>query len=89
MLQALWARVQVVWRQPAFALYVEHGQLKSIAGSAPNAFQKACQETLELHQVQQGLILGMQRQQGLRLEFTGAISEATQQAIRNLWQIYS
>jgi len=83
------ALFQISLRQPAFAVRIERQQAAVFSGQVPQAFVKACQEVVEREQIAQGLIMGLNRPQGIRLEFSKAIPESARQPLRNLWQMYS
>lgn len=80
---------QISFRQPAFAVRIDRQQASAFSGQVPQPFLKACQELADRQQISQGLIMGLNRDQGIRLEFSKSIPGSAHQVLRNLWQMYS
>lgn len=85
----LYALFQISFRQPAFAVRIYRQEATAFSGQIPQAFVKACQELADHQGISQGLIMGLNRPQGIRLEFSKSIPSSAHQVLRNLWQMYS
>jgi len=74
----------------AFVIEIRQGQARLIAGKAPRAFVAEVTEFAAGEGVAGGIVEGRFRggRQGVRLNFSKAISERWHQRLRNLWQLY-
>ena len=72
-------------QQPCFVLQIHKGRIQLQQGQVSQTFLSACQDIVELYALQQGLILGLKRNQYIQLRFYD-LPPQLQQNFRNLWE---
>ena len=72
-------------QQPCFVLNIHQGQLQLQQGQVSQTFLNACQDIVALYALQQGLIMGLKREDYIQLRFYD-LPEKLQQNFRNIWE---
>ncbi|MBF2053554.1 MAG: DUF3634 family protein [Candidatus Sericytochromatia bacterium] len=72
-------------QQPCFVLHIHQGQIQLQQGQVSQAFLSACQDIVDLYALQQGLIMGLKREEYIQLRFYD-LPAKLQQNFRNIWE---
>jgi len=68
-----------------FVIEINHLLIKVIKGNAPNKFVAECEEIAKIRKTIKGKIFGIRESVGIKLKFSGTISDAEKQIFRNVW----
>jgi hypothetical protein len=83
----IWAIYSVARPRPAFVIKIESGTPRVSRGTVTQAFVGEVAEVCRRHGVQHGTVTGIVNDRRIALAFSGDISRAAGQQLRNLWSL--
>jgi len=83
----MWALWSVARPRPAFVVRITSGVPRVTSGTVTPAFLAEIAEVCRRHEIQRGTVNGVVRDRRISLAFSGSITPASRQQLRNLWSL--
>lgn len=77
-----------IFKPVVFEIRIKKGRADIIKGKVTRAFVNECSEICKLEKVENISILGLDSENGIRLEFSANTTKECRQKFRNIWGIY-